>query len=121
MTLGFPLDRVLIRQFRCYRIMSLVCLVVGLLACCLLGIKKDANSNKTIKMPPLKETFDFSVAKDWRYLLWCITDILLEAGYNTPAYFLPCKLLLSLYTFSKTHCFLKPMQPILDYRPIKVP
>ncbi|KAG0736776.1 hypothetical protein G6F57_004387 [Rhizopus arrhizus] len=73
----------------CYRIMSLVCLVIGLLACCLLGIKKDANSNHTIKMPPLKETFDFSVAKDWRYLLWCITDILLEAGYNTPAYFLP--------------------------------
>lgn len=83
--------------------MSLICLVIGLLACCLLGIKKDTKSKHAIKVPPLKETFDFSVAKDWRYLLWCITDILLEAGYNTPAYFLPCKSLPSFYTFCKTH------------------
>ncbi|RCH90728.1 hypothetical protein CU097_009504 [Rhizopus azygosporus] len=72
----------------CYRIMSLICFVVGLSACWLLGAtdkgKKQAKTSLNIK-----ETFDFSVANDWRYILWCIIDILFEAAYNTPAYFLP--------------------------------
>lgn len=75
---------------RCYRIMSLICFVIGLSACWLLGAKdKDKKQAKTSLN--IKETFDFSVANDWRYILWCIIDILFEAAYNTPAYFLPCK------------------------------
>ncbi|KAG1150643.1 hypothetical protein G6F37_000281 [Rhizopus arrhizus] len=73
----------------CYRILSLICFAVGLLACFLLGIKKGAHAKTPIKTLALKETFDFSVAKNWRYLLWCATNILLEAACNTPAYFLP--------------------------------
>ncbi|KAG1053982.1 hypothetical protein G6F43_003972 [Rhizopus delemar] len=73
----------------CYRILSLICFAVGLFACFLLGIKKGAHAKTPIKTLALKETFDFSVAKNWRYLLWCATNILLEAACNTPAYFLP--------------------------------
>jgi hypothetical protein len=46
------------------------------------------SSNKLI----FKEMFDFSIVKNWRFLLWVFIDILLEGGYNVPYFFLPCKL-----------------------------
>lgn len=73
--------------------MSLICLVVGLFACLLFKNKKKDN-NKEEEKPEklnLKEMFDFSIAKDKKFLLWCATDILLEAAFNVPYYFLPCK------------------------------
>ncbi|KAI9272040.1 major facilitator superfamily domain-containing protein [Sporodiniella umbellata] len=72
----------------CYRVMSLICFTVGMLACFILSLKENKNSNK-IKLTPLREIFDFSVAKDWRYMLWCIADIFLEAAYHTPSYYIP--------------------------------
>ncbi|CAO3702028.1 unnamed protein product [Rhizopus stolonifer] len=73
----------------CYRILSLICLVIGLMACCLMNVKKGAKLENNIKKFSFKETFDFSVAKDWRYLLWCLINILLIAACNTPTYFIP--------------------------------
>ncbi|KAI9361558.1 major facilitator superfamily domain-containing protein, partial [Pilaira anomala] len=72
----------------CYRIMSLICFVVGVLACSIFKNKKKDVNVKPEKIN-FKEMFDFSIAKDPKFLLWCATDILLEAAFNIPYYFLP--------------------------------
>lgn len=81
--------------------MSLICFVVGVLACSIFKNKKKDVNVKPEKIN-LKEMFDFSIAKDPKFLLWCATDILLEAAFNIPYYFLPCKpsLIVSIYTLS---------------------
>lgn len=77
--------------------MSLVCFVVGVFSCMLFRNKTPSDSfqdpekrsnNKLV----FKEMFDFSIVKNWRFLLWVFIDILLEGGYNVPYFFLPCKL-----------------------------
>ncbi|KAL0145174.1 major facilitator superfamily domain-containing protein [Mucor lusitanicus] len=50
------------------------------------GNQKDESTNTKLFF---KEMFDFSVVKNWRFLLWVFTDTLLEAGYNVPYFFLP--------------------------------
>ncbi|KAI9258447.1 major facilitator superfamily domain-containing protein [Helicostylum pulchrum] len=71
----------------CYRILSLICFAVGVLACLIFKNKKNEDT-KPEKLN-VKEMFDFSIAKDRKFLLWCATDILLEAAFNIPYYFLP--------------------------------
>ncbi|KAI7903952.1 major facilitator superfamily domain-containing protein [Cokeromyces recurvatus] len=87
----------------CYRIMCLICFVVGTFSCLMFKNKnladnftdeKQKNSrNETSdiksKLTMIMNMFDFSVAKNWRFLLWVVIDILLEAAYNVPYYFLP--------------------------------
>ncbi|KAI7894290.1 major facilitator superfamily domain-containing protein, partial [Mucor mucedo] len=70
----------------CYRILSLICFAVGLLACC---IFKNKEVEEKQEKPNVRDMFDFSIAKDGKFLLWCAADILLEAAYNVPYYFLP--------------------------------
>ncbi|KAI8641200.1 major facilitator superfamily domain-containing protein [Parasitella parasitica] len=77
----------------CYRIMSLICFVVGVLSCALFSNNSEEDSEKkggsrSSKLA-LKEMFDFSIIKNWRFLLWVFIDILLEGGYNVPYFFLP--------------------------------
>jgi hypothetical protein len=69
--------------------MSMVCLIIGLLSCLIFKNKKqvEKNCNKL----NIKEMFDFSIAKNWRFLIWVAADILLEGAFNIPYYFLPCK------------------------------
>lgn len=62
---------------------------MGLLACFIFK-NKEKETEKQEK-PNIRDMFDFSIAKDGKFLLWCATDILLEAAYNVPYYFLPCK------------------------------
>ncbi|KAI8390143.1 major facilitator superfamily domain-containing protein [Blakeslea trispora] len=69
----------------CYRIMSLVCLVVGVISCLFFKTAKKSEKSKIC----LKDMFDLSVAKNWRFLLWVFIDILMESAYNVPYYFLP--------------------------------
>ncbi|KAG2230581.1 hypothetical protein INT48_006886 [Thamnidium elegans] len=71
----------------CYRILSLICFAVGVLACLIFKNKKKEDTKP--KKLNIKEMFDFSIAKDGKFLLWCATDILLEAAFNIPYYFLP--------------------------------
>lgn len=89
--------------------MSLICFAVGAFAC-LIFKNKARSSPKTAESPCLDndakskivdekssrfnidEMFDFSIVKNWKFLLWCVIDILLEGAYNIPYYFLPCKL-----------------------------
>ncbi|KAI9272465.1 major facilitator superfamily domain-containing protein [Sporodiniella umbellata] len=73
----------------CYRVLSLICLVIGLLSCCFMNVKKITETKMGVKDFSFRKTFDFSVAKNWRYLLWCVINILLVAACNTPAYFIP--------------------------------
>lgn len=61
---------------------------MGLLAC---FIFKNKEKQEKQEKPKLGDLFDFSIAKDGKFLLWCAADILLEAAYNIPYYFLPCK------------------------------
>lgn len=62
---------------------------MGLLACC---IFKNKKVEEKLEKPNLRDMFDFSIAKDGKFLLWCAADIVLEAAYNVPYYFLPCKI-----------------------------
>lgn len=73
--------------------MSLLCFVIGVISCLLLQDKRPSNQQdrSTDSKLVFKEMFDFSIAKNWRFLLWVFTDTLLEAGYNVPYFFLPCK------------------------------
>lgn len=82
--------------------MSLICFTVGLLSCLIFKNKREAgnakdeedeknNDNKKKYRLNVKEMFDFSIAKNWRFLLWVAADILLEGAFNIPYYFLPCK------------------------------
>ncbi|GAN00924.1 MFS general substrate transporter [Mucor ambiguus] len=77
----------------CYRIMSLVCFVVGLISCLLFQDKRPSKGNQKDESTDtklfFKEMFDFSIVRNWRFLLWVFTDTLLEAGYNVPYFFLP--------------------------------
>ena len=83
--------------------MSLICFVAGAGSCLLFETKKkeevksseqkesasrDKNWKSSVKT--IIAMFDFSIAKEWRFLLWCMADILMEAAYNIPNYFLPC-------------------------------
>lgn len=67
---------------------------MGLLAC---FIFKNKEKQEKQEKPKLGDLFDFSIAKDGKFLLWCAADILLEAAYNIPYYFLPCKWLFIQY------------------------
>lgn len=75
--------------------MSLICFVIGVVSCLLLQDKRPSKGNQKDKSTDnklfFKEMFDFSIARNWRFLLWVLTDTLLEAGYNVPYFFLPCK------------------------------
>lgn len=107
--------------------MSLVCFVVGIFSCMLFRNKapidsyqdpEKKSSNKLI----FKEMFDFSIVRNWRFLLWVFIDILLEGGYNVPYFFLPCKLKKRVVVI--VHCKLichlyKPMPPFLAYQHLK--
>ncbi|KAI9483332.1 MAG: major facilitator superfamily domain-containing protein [Benjaminiella poitrasii] len=86
----------------CYRIMCLICFTVGVFSCLIFKNRRmadnfiDEKNTDNRKSNKLKSTwamvlgmFDFSVAKDWRFLLWVFIDIVLEAAYNVPYYFLP--------------------------------
>ncbi|CAO3650139.1 unnamed protein product [Mucor hiemalis] len=85
----------------CYRVLSLICFVAGVLSCLIFKNKEKPeisieqktemvmNSNDASKLETIKSMFDFSVAKDWRFLLWCASDIFMEAAYNVPNYFIP--------------------------------
>ncbi|CEP14078.1 hypothetical protein [Parasitella parasitica] len=78
----------------CYRIMSLICFVVGVFSCVLFSNKSSNHEGSEEKGTSssklaLKEMFDFSIIKNWRFLLWVFIDILLEGGYNVPYFFLP--------------------------------
>jgi hypothetical protein len=74
---------------------SLLCFVIGAISCVLFKNKTRAtdDSEKAIKQEKvkLKDLFDFSIMKNWRFLLWCIVDNLLEGANNVPFFFLPCK------------------------------
>jgi hypothetical protein len=79
--------------------MSLICLTVGLLSCLIFKNKKEVEKTKDKDEKDgkrkyklnIREMFDFSIAKNWRFLLWVTADILLEGAFNIPYYFLPCK------------------------------
>ncbi|KAL7308568.1 hypothetical protein PS15m_011756 [Mucor circinelloides] len=77
----------------CYRIMSLICFIIGVFSCLLFQDKRPSNGNQkdnsTDSKLFFKEMFDFSIVRNWRFLLWVFIDTLLEAGYNVPYFFLP--------------------------------
>lgn len=89
--------------------MALICLVAGIVSCLIFKNKArvevlsgeksgevvDGTASKDVsKWKLIKGMFDFSVVKEWRFLLWCASDIFMESAYNVPNYFLPCKQLL---------------------------
>ncbi|KAI8374083.1 major facilitator superfamily domain-containing protein [Choanephora cucurbitarum] len=79
----------------CYRIMSLICLVIGVISCLFFKTTKKSTEESGEKQSQkeaivqIKDMFDLSVAKNWRFLLWVFIDILMESAYNVPYYFLP--------------------------------
>jgi sugar phosphate permease len=88
--------------------MSLICLVVGIFACLIFKNKKKkkgqptsvSNDNESTEKRKdnginFKEMFDFTIVNNWRFLLWCAVDTLLEGAYNIPYYFLPCKFIVN--------------------------
>lgn len=81
--------------------MSLMTLVVGVISCILFRNKKtdDHGSENSIKKEEkvsLKNMFDFSIMKNWRFILWCVAYNLIEGANNVPYFFLPCRIVLNL-------------------------
>lgn len=78
--------------------MSLLCFVIGIISCILFKNKTRAESDsqmsiskKEEKKSSISSMFDFAILKNWRFLLWCMINNLLEGAYNVPYFFLPCK------------------------------
>ncbi|KAI8972734.1 major facilitator superfamily domain-containing protein [Pilobolus umbonatus] len=70
----------------CYRITGFICLFVGIVS---FGIFRNKARSESEVITKLKDIFDFGIVKDWRFLLWCLIEILFESAYNVPYYFLP--------------------------------
>ncbi|KAG2222773.1 hypothetical protein INT45_013137 [Circinella minor] len=79
----------------CYRIMSLMMVVSGTIACILFKESHTARKNNrsekspSKEKPKLKDIFQFRVLRNPTFILWCIADILFEGAYYVPYYFLP--------------------------------
>ncbi|KAI8393539.1 major facilitator superfamily domain-containing protein [Radiomyces spectabilis] len=81
---------------RCYRIMGWISLFVGLPTCLLFKVRRPTNassepSHDQEDVPPmkLKDVVEWSVLKDFNFIIWCMSDILMESAFNIPYFFLP--------------------------------
>ncbi|KAI7868408.1 major facilitator superfamily domain-containing protein [Spinellus fusiger] len=67
----------------CFRVLGFINIGVGLLTCIM--FRERPGETKTC--PRLRDIVDFSILKDFNFLLWCIADIFLEGAYYVPFFF----------------------------------